>query len=846
MPEPEKTFDREYKKQRAQAILRKVGQHALKNLPIIGGVFDLGFEIWEACKESELNPAQEAEALMLLSQKEAEEAVAQALGSPDAQAVTMKLPPQVLEELHQRLVHIPGDLRMLPEPPKNDADLARVILGDKPRRFSPGDRTPDRQYTLETFLGFGGFGEVWGAKSFRGERRAVKFCLDPSAREDLETEYEAMLALYDRLSDQTGVVDFYPSNIHCDPPYLVMELCEGGDLLDWIDPKSPPLPPDRCVAAMAAPLMALARAHEAGIVHRDIKPANILAGGDRVARLADFGLARIVVERNMDEIVRAERDGRSSKAMGVGIAGTALYMAPEVKHGRVRPSNIDGLRRADVYSFGVTLAQLLSGDATLESGKLGKSCRQRLPEAIARLVAECVEHDPAERFANAGEILAFMRSNRLWTEGDDMRLPPRPGQTVSEAENEEVRRREPATAEERRAAADGHGNRAAPSSRKEYAQRPSAPGSEELRAQADAGNPEALRQLGWLHESGEGGTKKDYEAAVGYYQRAANGGSVGAMKNLGWMYQSGRGVEQDLHQALAWYQKAAEAGHAGAMKSLAWLYENGRGVKRDLAKAADWNHRAARQGNVAAMFSFASMLEAGAGVAANFAEAEKWYREAASKGHPDAKRKVELIQRDKAAGKAPLTPPRPPATLRKEAPATPPRPQAPAPPRRETLARKEPPAPPRKDGAASMGPSEADLLHKAELGDAEALYELGWRSEKGQNAPLDVVRAIQWYEKAADRGHAIAMNNIGRIYSKGEGVPRDEAKAVGWFRKAAELGYAASMHNLGARYEKGEGVEKDIKQALEWLRKASDLGFNHSTRRLKQLEERREEREEEA
>ena len=95
---------------------------------------------------------------------------------------------------------------------------------------------------------------------------------------------------------------------------------------------------------MLPPLRALARAHQLGFVHRDIKPANILIGADRQTRLADFGLARIIVEQEMMSIVRSFADGSSVLAAGAGLAGTALYMAPELRRGDVNASDREALK----------------------------------------------------------------------------------------------------------------------------------------------------------------------------------------------------------------------------------------------------------------------------------------------------------------------------------------------------------------------------------------------------------------------------------------------------------------------------------------------------------------------
>jgi formylglycine-generating enzyme required for sulfatase activity len=313
----------------------------------------------------------------------------------------------------------------LSRPVRDEADFARVLLVRAPRRFDPGERSADDAYELQGFLGAGGFGEVWSARDlFTGERRALKFCLDPEASGWLRVEVDAVRRLYETLPDKTGLARFYRPNLHCDPPYLVMELCERGDLLDWMRRDAEALTPRAARGAfLLIPLLALSRAHAAGVVHRDLKPANILVGDDGRARLGDFGFARAAVERNMQSIVRSARSGMSAETMSLGVAGTGLYMAPEVKRGRVEPNDLNALKRGDVYSFGVTLAQTLAGDPELESGQLGRSRRKSLPKEIVELVDACVEPEPAERFADAGEVVAFLRENRLWPDAQTEKKP---------------------------------------------------------------------------------------------------------------------------------------------------------------------------------------------------------------------------------------------------------------------------------------------------------------------------------------------------------------------------------------------------------------------------------------
>lgn len=82
----------------------------------------------------------------------------------------------------------------------------------------------------------------------------------------------------------------------------------------------------------------------------------------------------------------------------------------------------------------------------------------------------------------------------------------------------------------------------------------------------------------------------------------------------------------------------------------------------------------------------------------------------------------------------------------------------------------------------------AGLFAKAEAGDVEAQYELGWRHALGSGFELDDELALHWLRRAAENGHALAQNNLGARYVAGEGVPRNLVEAWRWFHLAAEKG----------------------------------------------------------
>jgi len=115
--------------------------------------------------------------------------------------------------------------------------------------------------------------------------------------------------------------------------------------------------------------------------------------------------------------------------------------------------------------------------------------------------------------------------------------------------------------------------------------------------------------------------------------------------------------------------------------------------------------------------------------------------------------------------------------------------------------------------------------HNADLGDAEAQFNLGWRYANGKGVGKDDAQAVAWYRKAAEQGHAGAQANLGYMFNAGRGVPKDDAQAAMWYRRAAEQGSAGAQFSLGAMYEAGAGVPKDDSQAAFWYRRAAEQGY---------------------
>ena len=194
---------------------------------------------------------------------------------------------------------------------------------------------------------------------------------------------------------------------------LVMELVEGEDLAQRL--KRGAIPVDEAIVLSRQIADGLEEAHERGIVHRDLKPANLKVTPDGKVKILDFGLARAMENESQtnpasSQLSNSPTLSRHLTEAGM-IMGTAAYMSPEQARGKT----VD--RRADIWSFGVVLFEMLSGArlfagesvsdtlaAVLKTDPDWGLLPQGTPPAIKRLLRRCLEKDPRRRLGWIGVV----------------------------------------------------------------------------------------------------------------------------------------------------------------------------------------------------------------------------------------------------------------------------------------------------------------------------------------------------------------------------------------------------------------------------------------------------------
>ncbi len=268
---------------------------------------------------------------------------------------------------------------------------------------SPGETglgSAESRYEIIDELGRGGMGIVYKAKDTHlGRTVALKRLPDnlknhPAAVKFFEREARSAAAL-----NHPNIVTIFDAGQEADTYFISMEMLEGTPLDDVMENHKilPPIVVARLGIQIAT---GLAYAHRNKIIHRDIKTANLFLTRDKIVKIMDFGLAKMVEEVRKGATV---------------IGGTPYYMAPEQATGEA----VD--HRADLYALGITIYQMSTGALPFTEGDITyhhrntpppdpRTFKQDLPAPLAALILKLIEKDPNARIQSADEVVQTLQA----------------------------------------------------------------------------------------------------------------------------------------------------------------------------------------------------------------------------------------------------------------------------------------------------------------------------------------------------------------------------------------------------------------------------------------------------
>ncbi len=259
--------------------------------------------------------------------------------------------------------------------------------------FQVGERIGD--YQVIDVLGAGGMGKVYKVKNVFSERiEALKILLpnlesDPELADRFKREIKVLGSL-----EHPNIAGLRTAQEVNNQLLMIVEFVDGISLEQWM--RQGPVPVKSALDCISQVLAALGYAHKQGIIHRDIKPGNIMITHSGAVKLMDFGIAKAVADRGLT------KTGRT--------VGSLYYMSPEQIQGS---ETLDG--RADLYSLGVTLYELATGqrpfrgdsDYSIMAAHLSQKpippiqVDPKVPEALNAVILQSISKDPAQRFQSA-------------------------------------------------------------------------------------------------------------------------------------------------------------------------------------------------------------------------------------------------------------------------------------------------------------------------------------------------------------------------------------------------------------------------------------------------------------
>ncbi len=283
--------------------------------------------------------------------------------------------------------------------------------------LAPGTRFG--HYEVIRQIGIGGMGEVYLAKDQRLDRRVAikilneKFSRDESNLKRFVHEAKAASAL-----NHPNILVIHEIGESKDAHYIVSEFIEGTTLREVLTQSQMSFGEVLNVSIEIAG--ALSAAHRAHLIHRDIKPENVMVRPDGYVKVLDFGLAKLVEQKNKSFLGFEESTARRGQTTEGVILGTVNYMSPEQAKG-------EGLdERTDIFSLGAVIYEMIAAKTPFAGDSMSETFANlinaepqplsrfasNLPDALQRIVSKTLQKDKKERYQTMQGLLADLKDLR--------------------------------------------------------------------------------------------------------------------------------------------------------------------------------------------------------------------------------------------------------------------------------------------------------------------------------------------------------------------------------------------------------------------------------------------------
>ncbi|MCA1637981.1 MAG: protein kinase, partial [Acidobacteria bacterium] len=274
-------------------------------------------------------------------------------------------------------------------------------------------------YEIIEQIGAGGMGEVYLAKDKKLDRQVAvkilneKFSRDESNLNRFIQEAKAASAL-----NHPNILVIHEIGESDETYYIVSEFIKGKTLREIFKVKSLKLSEVLDISIQIT--NALCTAHEAHLVHRDIKPENIMLRPDGYVKILDFGLAKLVEQKNKSFIGLEQSTAKQNQTAKGVIMGTVNYMSPEQAKGE----RVD--ERTDIFSFGVLVYEMLAGRTPFAGDSLSETFANlinaepqplsrfssKVPDELQRIVAKMLRKNKDERYQTMKDVLTALKDLR--------------------------------------------------------------------------------------------------------------------------------------------------------------------------------------------------------------------------------------------------------------------------------------------------------------------------------------------------------------------------------------------------------------------------------------------------